>query len=386
MAPTAPRTLTWLHFSDLHANPTKTGWDAMEVLKLLLDDMTRVRDQHGLDPDLIFFTGDAAFGHDDPVALAAQFEEAEKLFEKIRERFDVPKERFFIVPGNHDVHRASVTEADTDWLDGLAQKHGDKAVDVVHEMMQAKTKQWQSLVERLASYYEFLFCYDYTHLLTDSDRLIWSWREDVGAVDVAVAGLNTSWACIRKGENGQLWTGLEWQIKTLRQKLAEKDDKPDVSIALTHHPSRWLHDHEGNRVERLLESGFDFRFHGHEHEDWIDEKNGHARIGAAACYAQGPRERGYNFGRLNVDDGTGTVWLRQYDSTGNGWVTRPIAHKAPDGVWTFHLRPQPKEPPPPKRPTPPKTGPQSRGIFGRDKDVRKLAASSPSVRWSRSTA
>ncbi len=345
---TSPRTLTWLHFSDLHANRPKTGWDAREVLELLRGDMTRVRNQHGLEPDLIFFTGDAAFGHGDPKKLAAQFDEAEDLFEKIRELFDVPKARFFIVPGNHDVHRPSVTPAETDWLDGLTKKYRDKAIDIVHEMMRKNDKQWQNLVERLAAYRDFLSRYGYTHLLTDSDRLIWSWREDVGGIDVAVAGLNTSWSCIRRGENGQLWTGLEWQIKTLRQKLAEKDNEPNISIALTHHPSRWLHQHEGNRVERLLESAFDLRLHGHEHEDWMEEKNGHARIAAAACYAKGPRERGYNFGRLNADDGSGTIWLRQYDSTGNGWVRRPIAHKAPDGVWTFHLQPQP-----PERPSPP---------------------------------
>lgn len=55
--------ITWLHLSDLHACDPRTGWDAGEVLADLEKDLARLREAHELAPDLIFFTGDAGFGH-----------------------------------------------------------------------------------------------------------------------------------------------------------------------------------------------------------------------------------------------------------------------------------------------------------------------------------
>lgn len=93
-------------------------------------------------PDLIFFTGDVAFGHDAPERLAEQFDEA----------------------------------GDTDWVDALAGKHGEKAVDVVHDHLRDQTPEWKRLVGRLDVYREFLERYEYKHLLTDPGHLIWHAR------------------------------------------------------------------------------------------------------------------------------------------------------------------------------------------------------------------
>jgi len=50
-------TVTWLHLSDLHICQPKTGWDAARVLEKLRDDLLHMQQAHGLQPDLIFFTG-----------------------------------------------------------------------------------------------------------------------------------------------------------------------------------------------------------------------------------------------------------------------------------------------------------------------------------------
>ena len=55
--------VTWLHLSDLHVNKVNTGWDARRVLQTLTEDLRRMEGERGLLPDLIFFTGDLAFGH-----------------------------------------------------------------------------------------------------------------------------------------------------------------------------------------------------------------------------------------------------------------------------------------------------------------------------------
>jgi len=116
-----PRTVTWLHLSDLHACRPKSGWDAKRVLDALRIDLQTMNRKHDLRPDLIFFTGDAAFGHisnERGEAISDQFREADDFLTAVRETFDpaVPKRNLFLVPGNRDVNRTLITSMDTDWL------------------------------------------------------------------------------------------------------------------------------------------------------------------------------------------------------------------------------------------------------------------------------
>ena len=111
--------ITWLHISDLHMCGPMTGWDANRILASLKDDFKKLQDQHQLCPDLIFVTGDIAYGEIPGYPIEEQFQEAGTLLEEIRESFSpsIPIDNVFIVPGNHDVNRDSVTPDQTDWLD-----------------------------------------------------------------------------------------------------------------------------------------------------------------------------------------------------------------------------------------------------------------------------
>ncbi len=109
------KTVTWLHLSDLHMCNPKTGWEADYIIEMLQKDFTKMQEQHGLVPDMIFFTGDAAFGQLGAAkgkSLKDQFDDAEYVFMEIRESFkpQIPQENFFIVPGNHDIDRSVVNE------------------------------------------------------------------------------------------------------------------------------------------------------------------------------------------------------------------------------------------------------------------------------------
>ncbi|MDM8517574.1 hypothetical protein QUF76_15365 [Desulfobacterales bacterium HSG16] len=68
---------------------------------------------HGLLPDLIFFSGDLAFGNvknENGWNLKDQYAEVSNLLDKVICAFssEIPKSRDFIVPGNHDVDRKKV--------------------------------------------------------------------------------------------------------------------------------------------------------------------------------------------------------------------------------------------------------------------------------------
>jgi predicted MPP superfamily phosphohydrolase len=113
MADAGDRTITWLHLSDMHRHPWR-NWASNRVLDELVLDLQALERDQGLRPDLIFFTGDAAFGHtgEGPdERLPAQFRGAEEnFFSRVRNAYaePVPQARMFLVPGNHDVDRKRV--------------------------------------------------------------------------------------------------------------------------------------------------------------------------------------------------------------------------------------------------------------------------------------
>jgi predicted MPP superfamily phosphohydrolase len=330
------RCITWLHLSDLHTCKPKTGWDAHRVLDPLLEDLHRVERDHGLVPDLVFFTGDLVFGQvgtGKGERIQEQLDDGHAFLEAVRGAFStpVPLDCVFIVPGNHDVVRGEVTEDQWQWLDQ------QENVDAVTKLIQKTEKQWLRYMERLAAFKAFLQRHGYTHLLDDPNRLIYAEKRTIAGLKIGIAGLNSAWSCCRDKEKGKLWFGGSWQTGHVTSQLKDTDFR----LALTHHPPNWFGEYEERPVRRLVEREFEFYLHGHEHDEWVTESvDGHVRIAAAACYDRSDEENGYNFVRLDLNTGQGEVWLRHFDSSGGGWVPRLIANRTNnEGVWPLrHLK------------------------------------------------
>ncbi|MEH1902039.1 MAG: metallophosphoesterase [Nostoc sp.] len=335
------QTLTWLHLSDLHACKPKTGWDAKRVTDTLCKDLKKMQQRYGLRPDLIFFTGDAAFGHigsGDGKSIAEQFREAHDFLTTVRESFQpaIEQRNIFLVPGNHDVNRDRITSFETAWLE---QQH---SLDEITRIVQSAGADWKQLHNRLSDYAHFLETYGYDHLLTGREHLIYADAREVAGLRVGIAGFNSAWSSrgVGRTEAGRLWMAGRFQLETLLQKLP----KNDFAIALLHHPTNWLVPEENPNFGRLLERDFPFVLHGHEHQDFVrsDASAGHTVISAGACHEWSEsKNNGYNFVQLDFAKRTGEVWLRQYDSIGGGWIPRLIANRTDDkGCWALkHLTP-----------------------------------------------
>ena len=324
------RYLTWLHLSDLHFCKDKTGWDAHRVLRPLKEDLKAMEAEHGLCPQFLFFTGDAAFGNIGNVpgsTLNEQFDGAEEVLEGARNAFSTPiqKVNVFIVPGNHDVDRNEIAADQTEWL--------AKRIDPseIVNLIKKGGKQWQRYLERLDAYQTFLTRFDYQHLLSDSQRLIYSQIRDVHGLKLGIAGFNSAWSCGAHDTKGGLWFGGDWQAGELVHQLANVDFR----VALIHHPFGWFVESEDTPLRIPFERDFAFHLHGHEHQGWVDTKaDGHVRVAAAACYQTSQMENGYNFVRIDLDTGDGEVWLRRYDAQGGGWVPRIVKGKTDNnGRW-----------------------------------------------------
>lgn len=317
------RTLTWLHLSDLHTCLPRTGWDARRVLKTLVPDLKSMEDRYGLLPDLIFFTGDLAYGNVGTKrgeSIADQFSDAQLFLESVRNSFSRPisVSNVFLIPGNHDVNRNEVTPEQTEWLDN------QKEVDPIERMLNENGLQLQRYMERLFSYKSFLQEAGYAHLLLDQDRVTYANIREFHGIKVGIAGLNSAWSCCREDEKAKLWLGGRWQIENLLGQL----DEVQFSIALIHHPVNWFRADEDPLIFQEIEKDFAFCLHGHEHQAWVHHSSdGHVRIASAACYDRSDRENGYSFVRIDLDSGSGEVWLRHYDRHGGGWIPRIISGK-----------------------------------------------------------
>ncbi|PHM09075.1 NACHT domain-containing protein [Nostoc sp. 'Peltigera malacea cyanobiont' DB3992] len=335
------QTLTWLHLSDIHACKPRTGWDAKRVTDTLCKDLKKMQERYGLRPDLIFFTGDAAFGHigsGEGKSIAEQFREAHDFLTTVRESFQpaIEQRNLFLVPGNHDVNRNKISRFEKQALESIS------SLDEITSFVKDAGIEWQRIIGRLDDYAHFLETYGYDHLLTGREHLIYADAREVAGLRVGIAGFNSAWSSSGAGrtEAGRLWMAGRFQLETLLQKLP----KNDFAIALLHHPTNWLVPEENPTFGRQLERDFPFVLHGHEHQDFVrsDASTGHTVISAGACHEWSEsKNNGYNFVQLDFVNRTGKVWLREYDSTGGGWIPRIIHNRTDDsGCWILeHLTP-----------------------------------------------
>lgn len=328
-------TVTWLHLSDLHLCEPKNGDERRRVLKTLREDLAELRADHRLEPDLIFITGDLAYGHlgRGKRALKSQYAEVHSFVESVRKMYptEIPQDRVFLVPGNHDVDRRKVLPRSTEWLQSRSDWKD------VAEMVRDGDQRWKEFAARLSAYKQFLKRSGYTHLLSDPKRLIYANEVNIRDVRIGIAGLNTAWSCSRRCEGGQIWLG-RWQV----DKLATRIEDAHLKIALMHHPSRVMHEYEQLKVERDLERNFDFCLHGHEHKQYLDvidrsteRDNGHHRVAAGATYHDPEHENAYSIARLDLTKPEGEVWMRRYDDDGQGgWVPKVVKGRTDKGgIW-----------------------------------------------------
>lgn len=322
------RSLTWLHLSDLHAR-VRDDWDARPITDALVRDLAVLQKDFGLRPDLIFFTGDAAFGAAGGENMAEQYKQVRAFLESIRRIFspEVPSRNIYLVPGNHDVDRSEVTPDQTSWLRAPSRS----LADILTAMRDGK-KQWRTWMERLGAYRNFVTSYGLLHLQPENPYLVWSDAQEINGVRFGVSGLNSAWSAVDDEDKAKLWLGLDWQVAQ-----AKKDMGPVAfSFALIHHPGNWFTDREDPRIVRRLRQEFEVVLHGHEHQEWVDQDADHKLVlSAGACYESSWMANGYSVGQLDFDAKRGRVWLRQWDSIGRGWVPRNIAGKTENGIWSL---------------------------------------------------
>lgn len=302
-----------LHLSDAHVGNPKTAVDFEDVTYPLLEDLAKMRNEEGLVPSLIIFSGDLAFGEIPGSAIADQYKQAEVWIKSIYNSLsiDLLNVPILIVPGNHDVNRSRVARDQEQWLDSLGSEEDAVAVN---DLMRENNVQWKRLIERheeWKSFYQGLVGKD---LSFNQDLLLTTGVIAHGNYKIGVVGFNTSWGASREaGDEGRLWIG-QHQIQLAAQKLRGCN----LRIAVTHHPTSWLNGAERNYVEQRLETGYQLHLHGHLHEQWFSPYSEHLRIAAGPCYGGSNKENAYSWIAVSLGQGSVRLKIREYRKKGKG--------------------------------------------------------------------
>jgi hypothetical protein len=305
--------ITWLHLSDIHLVGTGSREQAEQfmVLEDLVEDVTARSEFGAPDPDYILVSGDIAATAG--CKFGDEYLEADRFIRRLQEQLGLGPDRVLVVPGNHDVQRAS----DRATEDLLAQLHaGTLDVD------QALASSDALIRNRLDHYRAFAEKYGGDPMVKEAST---AWLRELRTRDSSVLhmiGLNSALLCQAVNEEGVLQVGSQ----QANQLLAAWRQVPQRRFLfwMMHHPFGWLRDDRylasilgrhshvgfyghlhcprqsqlstGAREEFvLLEAGATFRSSDSQHS-W--ERDGGHAYGFGAFYAAGSRPYVLNFPRL----------------------------------------------------------------------------------------
>jgi predicted phosphodiesterase len=318
--------ITWLHLSDFHFRTSQT-YDSNIVLQALLEDVQARIEQDGLTPDFIAVTGDVAFS-----GKAEEYELASEFFDDLLTKTNLPKERLFLVPGNHDVDRDRVSTGVQAIGDTLTDRNSTNAVLV-------NPGDRRLLFDRFVSYANFVNEYLGDHLSFDDEHYYYTYHLRIRDHQIAILGLNSAWLCASDDDKAN---GLLLGERQVRDVLEQSKDA-DMRIALLHHPFDWLREFDQNDSAALLYDNCDFILQGHLHQTAttkLSSPDGEAMVlGCGACYETREFPNMHNWVRLDPSAGNGKVFLRRYsDARGGFWANDTLTYKnVVNGVYTFAL-------------------------------------------------
>lgn len=309
-----------LHLSDTHIGHPDHSVNSLTVIDPLFDDLKDMSKIIGSVPSLIVFSGDLVYGELPEKKISEQYKEAEQFLRKLYSCFgkgygDIPT---LIVPGNHDINRSLIDEAQKQYRESYTE-------DIVKKLMLKKDTTWMRIIERQKQWSEFVKTIPNQGWMTiDPDLYSICGNIHHSGKKIGLVGLNTCWASHEQNEQSKLWVG-EFQYEKSYQTIKDAEFK----IIVSHHPLHWLHSEERNSLAGWIELQFDIYLHGHEHGQWFNnEANKRLKSAAGACYDGSKKPNGYSWLEIDFTTSSGRIYLREYDDKGaRGWRPNHILDK-----------------------------------------------------------
>jgi predicted phosphodiesterase len=332
--------LTWLHISDIHFLPNKE-WRDSQARDSLLEYLEEVfKGAPSLLPDMVFCTGDIAYGETGKDPLTEQYEQARSFFDQLlvvcgKDGTPLVKERLFVVPGNHDINRKIVNSDAQATLTLWAKEGASNHAEEINQRFQDRPNEFLDAIKRLDEYGQFIRDY-LPHQVDEDGRHCFANIVDIEGLKVGVAGFNSAWSCAGPEDDRTVWLAAEWQFNTARTRLKEAD----LRIGLIHHPVDWLNSADRDVATKRISTDFHFWLHGHAHNAWVTPTQSHITIAAGAVGADTSEEFGVNLVRLDLQQQNGGVELHKRSSGEASWTIAAVGKHAPRGIWQLDPLPQ----------------------------------------------
>jgi tetratricopeptide (TPR) repeat protein len=370
-------TLRILHVSDLHARGSM-DWRRRRVLGTAWEENLAALREDG--PfDLVCMTGDLAFSGE-----AAEYAEVTAFLDLTLQRLGVPRDRLFVVPGNHDVHRDTERKA---WRKLRRLMNPDEAAAFSRWLAGGRAPRGVQdglrdvVLRREAAYRDWLAALGRDALLPERSphgRLGYRAKLRIPGqpFDIHVLGLDSAWLAGDEGDARNLWL-TEDQVMRLATERGEP--LPGFRLALVHHPLMDLAD--GEHCRRLLARSaagtgplVDLLLRGHLHETepetWADPERTLRQLAAGCLYEHDGYANACVAITVTLDD-TGrplrhALHFRGWSKRGHWFDDNGLYPDTQNGRLTWWLAGRPPDDPGPRLPPP-------RVFVGREAELAELA-------------
>jgi len=286
-----------LHISDIH-------FKSPDCLDQWLDPDTPIRTRMMRDltqqvqklgkVDAILIGGDVAFR-----AAPDEYQAARAWIQQLSEISGCPKERVFMVPGNHDVDRSVINGS----VQIQTIQHAIASMPLAEREWKLKQllrdgTTGQLLLEAHSAYNDFAAPFGCQ---------IWPakpfWHQDIPLDDHVGLRLYGLTSTLLSGREGNDDKERDLYLSPLQTVL---DPTPNtLNVVLCHHPIDWLDD--GDAVEDALTARAALHLFGHKHKQRLIMDPSYVRVAAGAVNpsrGEKPYDPGYNLIELKVE-GTG---------------------------------------------------------------------------------
>jgi predicted phosphodiesterase len=282
-----------LHISDIH-------FKSPDCLNPLMDPELPIRTRMMRDlaeqvkklgnVGAILIGGDIAFK-----AAPDEYRTARDWIEQLSQISGCPKERIFVVPGNHDVDRGIIK--------GSVQIQNVQNAIASAPLTNREWKLKQQLGDETTGQLLFQAHAAYNEFAAPFGCQIWPekpfWHQDIpleNGVGLRIHGLTSTLLSGREGNDDR---ERDLYLSPLQTVLNPTPNT--LNLVLCHHPIDWLED--GEAVDDALNARAAFHVFGHKHKQRLQMDPSYVRFAAAAVNpsrAEQPYNPGYNLIRLQV--------------------------------------------------------------------------------------
>lgn len=246
-----------IHLSDFHLTKEHEGDFEEYIIKPLLEDLIALNTQKTI--DLIIFTGDlidkGGKGYESIDDAFLEFEI--QVIERITAAINISKNRFIIIPGNHDINRdADLKSTEIGLRSQLI------SLEAINTFLN-DPREFEGATKRILKFKEFernLYANSPETIVTDLESIH---RYEVQDLKVGIACLNSAWRCYDSDSDQNNILIGEKQIMAAINKTSDSD----IRIALLHHPLEDISPIEKKIMRDRIVSNFDLVLTGHVHQE-----------------------------------------------------------------------------------------------------------------------